>query len=125
MNPQQNPIPGQDREPVIQVPEVPAAPTPVAPTPQPVTNPAPQPAPLPTLPGAPAPGQQPATAPASSSPATADDVDVIEKEWVEKAEEVVKKNEDDPYDEEEAVEELQTDYLKKRYDHTVDKPQEG
>jgi hypothetical protein len=52
----------------------------------------------------------------------AGDVDVIEPEWVDKAEEVVKATQGDPYGEEEAVEHLQEDYLKKRYGYTVADP---
>ena len=124
MNPQPSPAQNKDLEPAIQVPDIPAAPTPAAPDPQ---AGAPLPAAPTTLPQAPTvdPGQ-PAPAPAGANPATAsDDVDVIEKEWVDKAEAVVKQTEGDPHAEEEAVEDLQTDYLKKRYNHTVDKPQEG
>jgi len=61
-----------------------------------------------------------------STPLTAADVDVIEPEWVKKAEEVVAKHRDDPRAEEYAVEEVQRDYLKKRYNLDVkssdDKP---
>jgi hypothetical protein len=55
-------------------------------------------------------------------PVTASDVDVIEPEWVAKAEEVVTQHQGDPYGEEEAVEDLQRDYLQKRYGHTVGDP---
>ncbi len=62
-------------------------------------------------------------APATSQlPAVASDVDVLEKEWVDHAQEIIKKTQDDPYREEEAVESLQRDYLKKRYGHDVGKP---
>lgn len=54
-------------------------------------------------------------------PVTAADVDVIEKEWVDKAEEVIAKNAGDPHAEEEAIEDLQIDYLKKRYGKDVAK----
>lgn len=54
-------------------------------------------------------------------PAIADDADVIEKEWVDKVSEVVKKTKGDPHAEEEAVEDLQIDYLKKRYGLDVKK----
>ncbi len=52
---------------------------------------------------------------ATASPSVADDVDVIEKEWVDAAEQIVAANANDPRAEEAAVEQLQTDYLKKRY----------
>jgi len=47
------------------------------------------------------------------------DVDVIEPEWVKKAEEAVAQNRDDPRAEEDAVEAVQIDYLKKRYNMDV------
>jgi hypothetical protein len=55
-------------------------------------------------------------------PVTADDVDVIEPEWVAKAESEVQKHAGDPYGEEEAIEDLQQDYLKKRYGYNVADP---
>jgi hypothetical protein len=60
----------------------------------------------------------------TGTPATAGDVDVIEPEWVDKAEEVVKAHEGDPYGEEEAIEDLQRDYLSKRYGISVAKADE-
>ncbi len=59
---------------------------------------------------------------ASQNPVTAADVDVIEPEWVDKAEAVVRQHQGDPYAEEEAIEELQQDYLKKRYGLNVGDP---
>ncbi|HVE80827.1 MAG TPA: hypothetical protein VNA68_01670 [Candidatus Dormibacteraeota bacterium] len=58
-----------------------------------------------------------------SNPQLAEDVDVIEKEWVDQANKVVEQTKNDPYLEEEAIEELQVDYLKKRYGHEVKKPE--
>lgn len=67
----------------------------------------------------------PATAPSTTgTPTTADDVDVIEKEWVDAAQAVVEKNVDDPHAEEEGFENLQVDYLKKRYGKDIKKPSE-
>ena len=57
-----------------------------------------------------------------SMPPTAGDVDLIEPEWVEKAEQVVRAHDGDPYGEEEAIEELQEDYLNKRYGIVVADP---
>ena len=65
--------------------------------------------------GSPASDQSVSLAGAMSSPSVADDVDVIEKEWVDAAEQIVAANANDPRAEEAAVEQLQTDYLKKRY----------
>ena len=70
------------------------------------------------VPGPTAPGGTPSM----PAPTAAGDVDVIEPEWVDKAEQVVKAHEGDPYGEEEAVEDLQQDYLQKRYGHTVKDP---
>ena len=64
----------------------------------------------------------PGVAPATQAPSIAGDVDVIEPEWVDKAEEVVRAHTGDPYGEEEAIEELQEDYLQKRYGLNVADP---
>ena len=56
------------------------------------------------------------------TPIAANDVDLIEPEWVAKAEDVVAKHQGDPYGEEEAVEALQQEYLQQRYGHTVASP---
>lgn len=66
----------------------------------------------------------PVAAPTTATPAHAEDVDVIEKEWVDAAQDVVKKNADDPQKEEEGFEDLQVDYLKKRYGKDIKKPSE-
>ncbi len=50
-----------------------------------------------------------------SAPSVADDVDVIEKAWVEKAKSIVKQTKDDPYTQEKHVSSLQEDYQRKRY----------
>jgi hypothetical protein len=63
-----------------------------------------------------------AATPTVTGPATASDADVIEPEWVDKAEEVVRKTQGDPYNEEEQIEDLQKDYLLKRYGHNVANP---
>lgn len=48
-------------------------------------------------------------------PQIAEDVDVIEKEWVDKAKQIVDATKDDPRAQERKVSELQSVYLKKRY----------
>ncbi len=53
------------------------------------------------------------------TPLIADDVDVIEMEWVNKAKEIIKNTRKDPHAQEQAVEKLQIDYLKKRYGKDV------
>ena len=57
-----------------------------------------------------------------AAPNTADDVDVIETEWVDKAEHEITTHQGDPYGEEEAIEDLQQDYLDKRYGYKVTNP---
>ncbi len=51
----------------------------------------------------------------SSSPLVADDSDLIEKEWVDRAKKIVQDTQDDPAKREEQVSNLQKDYLRKRY----------
>lgn len=76
---------------------------------------------------------QPGTAPTAddqgqhaddNAPIIADDVDVIEKTWVDKAKQIVEETKDDPHRQEEEVEKLQQSYLKKRYGKVV-KPSES
>jgi Txe/YoeB family toxin of Txe-Axe toxin-antitoxin module len=50
-----------------------------------------------------------------ATPLAAADDDLIEKEWVDKAKKIVEETKDDPYRREQAVGQLQKDYLKKRY----------
>jgi len=51
----------------------------------------------------------------SNNPAVANDDDLIEKEWVDRAKRIVSETKNDPYQQEEAVSRLQIDYIKKRY----------
>lgn len=62
----------------------------------------------------------PAPAPVPGTPAG--DVDVIEPEWVNKAEGAIAAHQNDPYGEEEAVEKLQEEYLQQRYGIKVADP---
>src|SRR6478672_8405793 len=48
-------------------------------------------------------------------PAVAADEDLIEKEWVDKAKQIISQTRDDPAERERQVGKLQADYLKKRY----------
>lgn len=50
-----------------------------------------------------------------TTPLVANDDDLIEKEWVDKAKKIVSETTNDPYGREEAVAKLQVDYLNKRY----------
>lgn len=92
----------------------------------PQTPPPPTPTIAQPLPASQVPVTPPATPTvASQSPQIADDVDVIEKEWVDAAEQIVKDTRDDPFRQEEAVENLQIDYLKKRYGKDVKRAEEN
>jgi hypothetical protein len=51
----------------------------------------------------------------TSMPAMADDTDLIEKEWVEKAKEIVAKTTHDPYVQNQEMNKVKAEYLKKRY----------
>lgn len=108
--------------------QTPVAPGEAAPVvPQGGTQPAPMPQ-VPQVPPAQDPIAQPGVPAVSSAPQvgpqTAEDVDVIEKEWVDQAEKIIDETKGDPYVEEEAVESLQQDYLMKRYGHQVKKPED-
>lgn len=48
-------------------------------------------------------------------PLVANDDDLIEREWVKKAKEIIVETKDDPYRREQEVGKLQVDYLRKRY----------
>jgi hypothetical protein len=51
----------------------------------------------------------------SDNPAIANDDDLIEKEWVDKAKKIVADTHDDPHKRDDEVNKLQIDYLKKRF----------
>ncbi len=56
-----------------------------------------------------------ATLGAGANPQVAADDDLIEKEWVERAKRIIEETRDDPRKREQAVVQLQKDYLLKRY----------
>ncbi len=71
-------------------------------------------------PAAPAQAPPPADPAASSAtPLVAADEDLIEKEWVDKAKEIIEQTKDDPHARTQKVNELQRDYLQKRYGKVV------
>jgi len=53
------------------------------------------------------------------TPAIADDNDLIEKEWVLKAKEIVAKTKDDPYRQNKEMNVVKADYMQKRYNKTI------
>ncbi|MBC7565088.1 hypothetical protein H7100_02595 [Candidatus Saccharibacteria bacterium] len=63
----------------------------------------------------PVPVLAPPVQPIDDSPTVAGDEDVIEKEWVDKAKKIILETKDDPFGRSTRVNELQKDYLRKRY----------
>lgn len=55
------------------------------------------------------------TQPTNDSPIVAGDEDVIEKEWVDKAKKIILETKDDPFGRTAKVNDLQKEYLMKRY----------
>ncbi len=51
----------------------------------------------------------------SAQPLIADDVDLIEKEWVEKAKQIVNQTKDDPHTQNKELNNFKAGYIKKRY----------
>ncbi len=62
---------------------------------------------------------QTASLPSVSAPAMADDVDLIEKEWVNKISEIIQKTKGDPYERARQLAVLKSEYLQKRYQKTI------
>lgn len=54
-----------------------------------------------------------------ATPLVAADEDLIEKEWVDKAKEIIEQTKDDPHARTAKVNELQRDYLQKRYGKVI------
>lgn len=52
-------------------------------------------------------------------PATADDGDLIEKEWVDKAKKIVESFREDPYRQSKELTLFKADYMQKRYNKTI------
>ncbi len=59
--------------------------------------------------------QQASTLPQTAAPLVASDEDLIEKEWVDKAKQVIADTKDEPYLREQEVKKLQIEYVQKRY----------
>lgn len=74
---------------------------------------------IPVTPVVPAQPLPPPSQPATTTPLVAADEDLIEKEWVDKAKEIIEQTRDDPHARTQKVNELQRDYLQKRYGKVV------
>lgn len=59
--------------------------------------------------------------PSTTAPLVAEDADLIEKEWVDKAKKIILETRDDPFARTNQVNELQKEYLKKRYNKDLGK----
>ncbi|HEX7368518.1 MAG TPA: hypothetical protein VF261_02580 [Candidatus Saccharimonadales bacterium] len=56
---------------------------------------------------------------ASATPATAKDDDVIEREWIDKAKQIVRATQANPYQQNKQLAAFKADYIQKRYGKTV------
>lgn len=65
------------------------------------------------------PQQQPQSPPAATTPLVAADEDLIEKEWVERAKDIIQNTKDDPHARNAQVSELQRGYLEKRFGRVI------
>lgn len=54
-----------------------------------------------------------------SVPSEAADSDLIEKEWVERAKQIVDHTKDDPHEQQKALSRMKADYMKKRYNKDI------
>lgn len=62
-------------------------------------------------------GMQPANSP--HAPTIADDNDLIEKEWVNRAKLIIAKTKDDPREQSKQLHKYKADYIKKRYNKDI------
>ena len=77
--------------------------------------------PSPQVPVQPQAATKPVTQPTQSTqnPIIADDNDLIEKEWVVKAKQIVSATRDDPHTQNREINRFKADYLKKRYNKDI------
>lgn len=71
--------------------------------------------------GAATPGQAPAAPAGSTIPETAEDADLIEKEWVLHAKDIITRTRQDPFAQANELQKLKSEYLQKRYNKTIEK----
>jgi len=55
----------------------------------------------------------------TGNPQIADDNDLIEREWVDKAKKIIEDNRDDPYNQSKEITLFKADYMKKRYNKVI------
>lgn len=73
----------------------------------------------PPLPQTSAPPSGPTPSAGLGMPQIADDTDLIEKEWVEKAKDIVAQTNQDPYLQNKELNKIKVEYIKKRYNKDV------
>lgn len=56
---------------------------------------------------------------ASTSGIVADDVDLIEKQWVERAKNIIAQTQDDPRKQKDEISKVKVEYIKKRFNKTI------
>lgn len=101
--------------------QLPAAPEMASPAPVTQSIPTAPAIPMPFPPAAPAspPANDVSGATASTTVPVMDDQDLIEKEWVNKAKQIVERNREDPYKQTEELTVFKAEYMKKRYGKTI------
>lgn len=91
--------------------------------PLPIQAPMPSLSPLPSLAGLPSAATPLPSDVANTTvlpiPAVADDQDLIEKEWVNKAKQIVEKTRDNPYQQSQELTIFKNDYMQKRYNKII------
>ncbi len=113
---------GQSQAPYPNMAPIGAAPTAAPPTGiVPATNPLLPPVNLP-VPSAPLPivaiGSV-ANTTSNANPGVAEDADLIEKEWVQKAKDIIKKTQNDPHVQSRELNIFRADYMQKRYNKVL------
>lgn len=86
---------------------------------QPVATPVPEPVQLQTVHAPAAPANMPVSIPVVDDGLAAEDADLIEKEWVDRAKAIVAKTQDDPHMQQEEISKVKAEYLQKRFKKTV------
>ena len=114
------PPPVANQAPVSASPEAPQSAPNLVPANGQSAAPATQLPPLPVMSATPQPVADDVVTTASAVvPSTADDGDLIEKEWVHKAKSIVDRTREDPYVQSKELTEFRADYMQKRYNKTI------
>ncbi len=109
VTPENRPASAETAGVAAELPPVPAAPAslPIPASPLPVPDPA-------------AVAQtQPQAAPLTDLPDVAEDNDLIEQEWVNKAKEIVERTRSDPHAQNKEINKVKADYIRKRYNREI------